>query len=271
MIIYKHTNKTTGKSYVGQTKHTIHKRWVQHVGEAYKFGHKSYNEKFKNAIRKYGKEDWTHEILESCDESEANAKEIYWIEVLNSKQEGYNSTDGGETAPEAGIKALIAYNKSRKGIPLPEETRQKISKAGKGRVVSRDTRRKLSERMSTFVHTEEAKLKISKANKGRKHSKEVCDAAKIRNSGKGNPMYGKRQSEKTKKAVSSRRRSEADPTLRTWVHTSGKREENITCLALRDKYPELLISKLNDIAKERINKNGYRIGVSHKGWSIEKN
>jgi len=117
--------------------------------------------------------------------------------------------------------------------------------------------------------SKETRKKLSVANKGRKHSPNVCEAAQKRNSGSSNPMYGKSQGHKTKDAVSNRRRSESDPTLRTWINKNGTVETDITCLGLCDKYPELLISKLNAVAKGLKNKEGYRIGVSHKGWSVQ--
>lgn len=217
-IIYKHTNQITGKSYVGQTKQSLNRRWCQHVADASYENKRGYTSHFRKALRKYGSEVWEHEILEEgLDKIEADLREIHWIFHYNTYYAGYNSTLGGCNAP-----------------------------------ISDETRKKLSE-----------------ANKGRIHSPEVRAAAKIRNTGKGNPMYGKSQSDKAKKAVSDRVRSEADKTLRTWVHLSGIVEKDITCLALRDKYPELLISKLNAVAKELKNKKGYLIGVSHKGWSLE--
>ena len=87
--------------------------------------------------------------------------------------------------------------------------------------------------------------------------------------GKNNPMYGTKRPQNVKDAVSRRRRNEADKTLRTWVHMpTNTIEKDITCLALRDKYPELNISNLNAIAKKLKNKKGYRIAKTHKGWKL---
>jgi len=96
--------------------------------------------------------------------------------------------------------------------------------------------------------------------------KEACSR---RYKGKNNPMYGKPRPQYVKDAVSKRRRNEADKTKRTWMHVpSNKIEKNVTCLELRDKYPELLISKLNAVAKKLKNKKGYLIGKTHKGWKL---
>ncbi len=53
MIIYKHTSKTSGKSYIGLTKGTIEKRLWEHLLKSLK----GKNTHFHNAIRKYGIDD----------------------------------------------------------------------------------------------------------------------------------------------------------------------------------------------------------------------
>ena len=42
------------------------------------------------AIFKYGKDNFTFEVLEYCNENELNEKEIFWIQKLNAIEEGYN-------------------------------------------------------------------------------------------------------------------------------------------------------------------------------------
>jgi very-short-patch-repair endonuclease len=74
-------------------------------------------------------------------------------------------------------KGQIAWNK---GIPRTNEVKAKISKklqgVGKGKIVSNETRNKLSINHVGFIgkkHTEAAKLKIGKANKGKFVTKET--------------------------------------------------------------------------------------------------
>lgn len=59
--------------------------------------HTSYNHTIHQAIRKYGIENFAFEVLEECAEALLNEREIYWIAKLNSKQNGYNMTDGGDS------------------------------------------------------------------------------------------------------------------------------------------------------------------------------
>ena len=64
--IYKITNNINGKIYIGQTRVTEPQRWQQHVWHAY---NDSYNDSLLlcQAIKKYGKENFTRAIVEECD------------------------------------------------------------------------------------------------------------------------------------------------------------------------------------------------------------
>lgn len=56
------------------------------------------NYKIYNAINKYGRENFYYEILEeNIDEEDIDGLEIYYIELYNSYEEGYNSTRGGDS------------------------------------------------------------------------------------------------------------------------------------------------------------------------------
>ena len=88
-IIYKITNKVNGKSYIGQTRYSLEFRWRQHI-------HKKDNTYFHNAIKKYGVENFSIEILEECEVSKLNEREIFYIAKLNTFKEGYNLTIGGD-------------------------------------------------------------------------------------------------------------------------------------------------------------------------------
>ena len=61
-VVYKITNKINGKIYIGQTTRTFEQRWKEHCNDAMNFKDIYL---FHNAIRKYGKENFECEILES--------------------------------------------------------------------------------------------------------------------------------------------------------------------------------------------------------------
>lgn len=88
--IYKITNLINQKVYIGQSIN-IEKRWQDHCATVD-------NCAIHRAIQKYGKENFVFEILEECDLSMLNEKEIYYIEKYNSYYDGYNMTLGGEGA-----------------------------------------------------------------------------------------------------------------------------------------------------------------------------
>lgn len=93
--IYQHYNTVNGKSYVGKTKQTPHRRWLAHIGNANN-GLESY---FARAIRKYGKGAFVCQILTACEANEdANRLEKLWIIALRTYDPkfGYNMKMGGE-------------------------------------------------------------------------------------------------------------------------------------------------------------------------------
>lgn len=93
--IYKATNKINGKSYIGQTTNFA-KRKRDHINV--RDGRRDPNSIFHRAIDKYGKENFTWEILAIIPgKSLANAYECEMIRKYNSyKPFGYNMTKGGD-------------------------------------------------------------------------------------------------------------------------------------------------------------------------------
>ena len=87
--IYKITNKLNGKIYIGQTRQTIEKRFMQHAAAKTPLGH---------AMQNCGLENFTIEVIEECETPEqTKERERFWIRVLKCKvPTGYNQSDGGE-------------------------------------------------------------------------------------------------------------------------------------------------------------------------------
>ena len=82
--IYVHTHRASGKQYVGQTRKTMHKRWVAHVNGAKTRKWCAGRTHFANAIRRHGPEAFDHAVLEVvATVEEANAAEAAWIARLN--------------------------------------------------------------------------------------------------------------------------------------------------------------------------------------------
>jgi group I intron endonuclease len=89
MIVYKHTCTVNGKSYIGLTVKPMMERWNEHWSDA----NRKPRRKFFAALRKYGKENWTHEILfESDDPEQIIEREIEFIKIFDSVKNGYNTS-----------------------------------------------------------------------------------------------------------------------------------------------------------------------------------
>ena len=158
MIIYKITNTVTSMSYIGYSKQSIDARWKQHYKQALK---ENKNRKFYNAIRKYGIDTWTTEIIDTAvDAVEAKNKEIAYIKQYDSYHAGYNSTLGGD---------------GNNGIVMSKESNDARSKKLKGVKKSADTVEKFRQRTQSGITRE----KISNSHKGMKKpwvkwTKEQC-------------------------------------------------------------------------------------------------
>lgn len=125
MYIYKIINNQNNKIYVGQTKHTILKRWKEHI-HVFKYGIK-YNKHIKNsaiyqAMRKYGIDSFQIIELQKCNSiNELNKSESFWIKKLNTlSPNGYNLNSGGNNpifSLETKLKLSIAGKKNAKITP----------------------------------------------------------------------------------------------------------------------------------------------------------
>lgn len=93
-FIYVITNNINGKQYVGQTRSTLAHRMAQHKNEASLSEHK--NRPLYKAINKYGINHFSISVLEECSLEDLNEREIYWIAKLDTYNNGYNATLGGE-------------------------------------------------------------------------------------------------------------------------------------------------------------------------------
>lgn len=107
-IIYKITNKTNGKVYVGQTKQELKDRLRQHRTERGSYP-------ISNAIRKYGMDGFDVEVIDSAtNPEELNKKEINYIRQFEClKPDGYNIRSGGNSSPMAESTKRLLAEKAR--------------------------------------------------------------------------------------------------------------------------------------------------------------
>ena len=93
-FIYKITNKLNNKVYIGQTIQKPIERFYQHCAK--KCDKYILNMVIHKAIFKYGKDNFTFEVIEEVPKQQLNEREKYWIKYYNSYTDGYNSTKGGQ-------------------------------------------------------------------------------------------------------------------------------------------------------------------------------
>ena len=94
-IVYKVSNISNGKMYIGITTKDLHTRKLGHLRDS----KKGSSFLLHRAIRKYGKENFKWEIIENVHTNINNLyeREIYWIQFYNSTNTkyGYNLSGGG--------------------------------------------------------------------------------------------------------------------------------------------------------------------------------
>lgn len=168
--IYKWTSPS-GKIYIGQA---INLKKREREFKRPNSPYTSIGSAIDNARAKYNDfNKWKYEVLEKCTVEELDEKETYWIDFYDSKNNGYNSTYGGDG------------NKGWK--PSKEQTEhlqycQSIARENGcyDAWYSSDTLKQLtSERFKGRTWTEEQKQKISNSLKGNKLSKETCEKMRV--------------------------------------------------------------------------------------------
>lgn len=168
MVIYITTNIKNGKKYLGKDT----KNDPNYLGSGVIL---------KLAIKKYGKENFKKEIIEVCqDQNELKLREKYWLDFYDAGNNRmfYNWHNHSTGSPKG--KKHPNYKK-----PLSNYARRKLSEFNRGKVLSEETKRKMSEsqtgeknHMFGKTHSNEARLKLRNANIGTK-----------------NPMFGKSHSQ----------------------------------------------------------------------------
>ena len=147
MIIYKCTCLITNKVYIGKTVGKLSNRKYHHLYDA---SHKD-NTYFHNTIRKYGKENFLWEIVDSCNTAnDLSELEKHYIKLYNCvRPDGMNLTFGGDgtlgckqslkNKKKASIRMMGENNPNRKNSPwnkgqtLSKEITNNMSLAQKNR------------------------------------------------------------------------------------------------------------------------------------------
>lgn len=241
-IIYIIKNTVNDKVYVGQTWDDLKSRWKN--GYGYKR-----QPHMNAAINCYGKAAFYYELLTIAHTQEiADYWEKHFIEMYksNDREFGYNLTNGGSNGKHS-QSSKDKMSLARKGKPgrfQSPEIRAKISTTSTGRVVS-----------------EETKTKISIANSGKNSPnfgknlpvetrKKISEAT----SGENHPFFGREHSalskEKMQMNCQSRVLSKEDVLRIRELHEEG----DLTQREIAELY-QVSFSNINDIVKKRSWKN----------------
>ena len=104
--IYIIRNTVNNKVYIGQTCRSVHERFMQHLKPSVSKQRGTY--KIYNAINKHGKDKFYIEVLETniCADDIDN-REIYYIDLYNSYNNGYNSTLGGDCKTISKVQDIV--------------------------------------------------------------------------------------------------------------------------------------------------------------------
>lgn len=142
-VVYQHTNKKNGKVYVGITKHSSdpNKRW--HSGGGYRKC-----PIFKNAVKKYGWDNFDHFCEYVAGKELAYERERELIRYYKERGISYNISDGGDG--EYITKEEVTGEQIPRVPPMlgkhhTEEARRKISEGGKGRKMTERNKELLRE------------------------------------------------------------------------------------------------------------------------------
>lgn len=205
--IYKITNLVNNKVYIGASKNA-EKRWSEH--------RRSVKSPIHSDLETYGLENFKFEILLECPEDMLAQweRDMICLYDADDLEKGYNSRDdrpyslrrneslrGRKLSEETRRK----ISESRKGITHSDEAKRKISEAKKGRPGtphSDETKRKLSKSHRGLKASDETKRKLSESHRGIPHSEE--HKRKISESNRG--KHSTPQSEETKRKISEARK-----------------------------------------------------------------
>jgi len=173
--IYRATNTVNGKVYIGHDSKWP-SRMQGHLYASVTESERSYNFHFHRAIRKHGWDAFVWEPIYQSKDGEhcLTVMEPYFIELHDSYNTGYNRTLGGQGAL---------------GRVVSDETRKKVSNKLKGQKRTPEQCKKYSEAFKGRIISPEHRAKQSAALKGRPKSPEHIRAVALAITGKKRPQW----------------------------------------------------------------------------------
>ena len=173
-FIYITTNNINGKRYIGQCKYQQNRDWQTYLGSG---------TILKKAIKKYGKENFSREIIcNAFSREELSELELHFIleyDAVN-RTDFYNMAEGGyatrgflgKTHTEEYKEKMKEFSANR---PATDKMRENMANVGK-----------LPRTESQTLASKKQAIKMGLANKGKSHSSETLLEMSISRSGKNN-------------------------------------------------------------------------------------
>lgn len=243
--IYRIFNVINNRCYIGSSIN-IKGRLKRHIYSLNKGNHHSFM--FQRAYDKYGKDNFKFEILEIVERPENTSlddmrlillsREQYYLDLYQSYKfsSGYN---------------ILKICGSSLGRVHSIETRQKISDAGKGRKLSKESIAKRTE-----------------SRKGYKHSVETIEKIRLANLGKNNHNYGKATPEYVKEKI--RKALSGEKNYRYGTEMSEELKERLRTLNIGNTYRIGKKASAKTLKKMSDSRRGYVFSEEAKanmrGW-----
>jgi group I intron endonuclease len=159
--IYKITNKVNGKSYIGQST-DIDRRLAEH-----KLLNRNETPGIKIAMRKYGVENFTFEVLAECSPVDLTDLEIFFIDLYKPE---YNMSKGG-----VGPKGLCHNEKTKSILSLKASAQWNAKTEEEKRAFAANN---LTGPSVGHHVSEDTRMKLKVANLGKKQPPEVVEKRK---------------------------------------------------------------------------------------------
>ena len=167
--IYGILNTVNGKWNIGQAV-DIAKRWREHRC-GLRSGH-HFNSHLQRAFNKYGEASFQFLILVLCDRSELDDSETHQLNIRGGAKSDnvYNIRDGGQAGKYGKPRApgLMAPRG-----PMPQEVRDKLAAAQRGKKASYETKAKMSAAAKGVKKSKEHAAAIGRGHKGKVVSPET--------------------------------------------------------------------------------------------------
>jgi hypothetical protein len=198
-IIYRAFNKTTGKSYIGQTIRNLNERIKNHYRDSEK-----YTYAFANALRKHSEVDWEWKVLyDNVPIYQLNNMEKWCIANYNTYLVGYNSTIGGDASPASNPEVAKKIAKANSGKKQSKETiRKRVQKLlGRKHPHSKETKKKMIEASKNMSAEKRRKIVNAhfRGSFSEEHKRNLSRALK----GRESPNKGNKLSDEARRSISN--------------------------------------------------------------------